>query len=112
MRLLSCGGRRGFIAGGLSACSAGGSTLFSTPEGAVKALVKAVQEGKTESVLAIVGPELKDALQDVDKDLLKLERELFLLAAKRSVKIEKEGSDSSRAIAYFGEQEWPFPFHS
>lgn len=86
-----------------------GQPTFSTPEAAAKALVKAVQEGKKESVLAIVGPEMKGLMDDADEDLLKLERELFLSAAKNRVKIENDESDPNRAIAYFGQQEWPFP---
>jgi hypothetical protein len=82
---------------------------FPTPEAAVRALVKAVQDGSQETTLTILGGEMQSALKDINPDLLKLERELFLLAAKRSVKVEKEADNPDHAIAYFGEQEWPFP---
>ena len=71
--------------------------------------MKAVQEGKTETTVAIIGPEMKEALKDKDPNLLKLERDLFLLAAKQRIKVEKDEGKPDRAIAYFGEQEWPFP---
>ena len=84
-------------------------TMFPTPEAAVAALVRAVQSDQTDRVATILGVEMRDALKSDNSNIAKIEKDLFLAAAKRRVKIERGPNNQSRAIAYFGEQEWPFP---
>jgi hypothetical protein len=106
----------GALLGGLAifcAVLVGGQSIeqisFPTPEAATTALVSAVRGSQTERAYAILGPEMKEALSGRDKQLAKFERDLFLMAADRKVKIVRDDTNKDRAIAYFGEQEWPFP---
>jgi hypothetical protein len=74
----------------------------------MNALVQTVKSAQHDKVVAILGPEMEDALKGIDPRLLPLERDAFVSAAKKSIKIERD-EKQDRAIAFVGDMEWPFP---
>lgn len=87
---------------------AGGQKTFATPEAAVKALVGAVKSRSTQSLFAVLGPEMRGSMTTGSSLLDEIQREEFLQAATTS-KIRKSGQQPDHRIVYFGKLGWPFP---
>jgi hypothetical protein len=84
-------------------------TTFPTPELAAKALVAAVQASQQDKIAAILGPEMMKDLNNLSPEEQTKDAAIFLEIAKEKVKVEPDPEDSTKAIAYFGAKEWPFP---
>ena len=80
---------------------------FATPEQAVKALTTAARSRNSDDLASVLGEDM--IVQLGDPVLSDLDRALFVQAAERSVKIEKDGDSADRMIVYVGENDWPFP---
>jgi hypothetical protein len=80
---------------------------FDTPEHAVSALIAAAKSRNADELASVVGDDMIG--QTGDPVLSDLDRALFVEAAGRSVKVEKDGESADRMIVYVGENDWPFP---
>ena len=80
---------------------------FSTPEGAVVALVAAAKSGNMDELLAVFGPGGEDILSSGDEVADRRAREVFLVAMEEGWRLEGEGDTKTLIV---GNEEWPAPF--
>lgn len=85
-----------------------GPKVFSTPDTAIKALVKAVRTKKTGPIVAILGNETSEWLSSGDSVQDRLGMEAFINAFDKKNVIEMEGDDKAHLI--IGDDDFPFPF--
>jgi hypothetical protein len=80
---------------------------FASPQEAMQALVKALQAGDKESLLAILGPESEEILSSGDPVSDKADRDRFLNAYGEKVEVAAQGNDWVEVV--LGNDNWPFP---
>jgi hypothetical protein len=73
----------------------------------MQALVKALQAGDKESLLAILGPESEEILSSGDPVSDKADRDRFLNAYSEKVEVAAQGNDWVEVV--LGNDNWPFP---
>ncbi len=81
---------------------------FASPEAAVNALVKAVNEGKSDELMRILGPGSATLVSSGDKVQDRQRREQFSKAYEEKNRLEP-ASDGSVKL-FIGNDDWPFPF--
>lgn len=81
-------------------------TGFSTPEAAMKALVKALNAKDHAALLAVLGPEAEDLVASGDPVRDNQDRERFLAAYAKKHALHQSGE---KRILVIGEKDWPFP---
>jgi hypothetical protein len=81
--------------------------LFSSPEGAVEAMVSALKSDDQKMLKAIFGQGSKDLVSSGDEVADRESRERFLRSYEEKNKLEKVGD--KRAILYVGAEDWPLP---
>ena len=98
----------------VSACSHPGAfqagdsqKTFKSPEEAVRALAKAVQENDMKELLAIFGSSGKELIFSGDEVADKTGREHFIKAYEEMNKLVNE--NEAMVILYIGNGDWPFP---
>lgn len=80
---------------------------FSSPEGAVQAMVSALKSNDQKILTTIFGHGSKDLFSSGDEVADRESRELFLRSYEERNKLEKAGG--KKAILYVGNEDWPFP---
>jgi DUF2950 family protein len=80
---------------------------FSTPQGAVDALVSAAKSGDTTAILAVLGPDGQAVVSSGDPVADSNVREKFVSAYDAKHAIELEGDGTQTLI--IGNDNWPFP---
>ena len=81
--------------------------VFATPEEAAKALVAALRNHDTNTLLAVIGPSSRNWLSSGDQVADQHDKEKFLAAYDRKNSISQTTDD--KAILLVGEDDWPFP---
>jgi hypothetical protein len=79
--------------GGAPAWAQGEDRLFATPEEAVAALTRAVEEHDRAAVAAIVEPAFAELIQGQGAEANAADRERFLEAARRATVLRPDGDD-------------------
>jgi len=87
--------------------AAAGQKFFSSPEGAVEAVVSALKSNDQKMLAAILGRGSKDLIFSGDEVADRESRELFLRSYEAKNKLEKVGD--KKAILYVGNEDWPLP---
>ncbi|HVN22671.1 MAG TPA: DUF2950 domain-containing protein [Syntrophorhabdales bacterium] len=82
--------------------------IFSSPQDAVNALIKAVKEADTKSLLAIFGPGSRHIVLSGDPVEDRKGREWFITRYEQKSRLEEETPGTF--VLHVGEEEWPLPF--
>src|SRR5882672_5640761 len=85
-----------------------GQRSYSTPEAAVDALLAAVQSGKTDAMLRVLGADAKSLIESGDPIADANTREEF--AARLAEKRQLVNDVADEATLVVGADDWPFPF--
>jgi hypothetical protein len=80
---------------------------FSTPEAAVEALLKALQDGSEKELLAIFGPGSQTLISSGDKVEDRVRGEKFVRLYGEANRLEPAGD--KKIIVHVGKNDWPFP---
>src|SRR5215472_17017790 len=104
---LVCAGER--LASAQSASAQPGGEGFPSPSAAVKALLKAAQDGDASAALKILGPSAQEIVETGDPVEDKNARKNFADRAARKLSIIPEADDPTRRIVQIGEDAWPLP---
>jgi hypothetical protein len=80
---------------------------FATPQEAVDALVAAVKSGKTQDIVAVLGPEGRELASSGDTVADTAARERFVAAYDEAHEIKQEAE--TRSILIIGKDDFPFP---
>jgi hypothetical protein len=81
---------------------------FSTAGAAAAALLSAAQAGDTAALDLMFGPNGKEILNSGDPVQDRDRRAMFVQRASRSMKVQTDPADSSRAVIVIGEDDFPF----
>jgi hypothetical protein len=84
-----------------------GQKAFASPQEAMQALVKALQAGDKESLLAILGPDSEQIISSGDPVADKTDRDRFLKVYGEKADFVAEGNDRVEVI--LGNDNWPVP---
>ncbi len=84
-----------------------GKNAFATPQEGVDALVSAVKSGKTEDIVAVLGPDGRELARSGDEVADAAARERFLSAYDESHELKQEAE--TRYILIIGKDDFPFP---
>ena len=89
--------------------SAASQKTFSSPEGAVQAVIQAAEKNDTSSLLQLFGPAGKDIVESGDADEDKTSRAQFAQLARERMEIHKDPSNPDKITVSIGTEDWPFP---
>jgi hypothetical protein len=89
------------------AASAAEGLSFSSPQGAVDALMAAVKDGSVDQIAAVLGPKGRELASSGDQVADETARQRFYSAYEESHELKEDGS--SRAVLLVGKDEFPFP---
>jgi Protein of unknown function (DUF2950) len=92
---------------GWAAAPASAQEKFSTPEGAVDALVGAAKSGDAKAILEVLGPDGQAIVSSGDPVADRNTREAFVSAYDAKHAVEAEGNGTQTLI--IGNDDWPFP---
>lgn len=92
---------------GFAASPDASQELFSSPQSAIQALLKAVQSQDQTSLLQIFGPDSKDLLGSGDPVEAKHSMEAF--ARQMTEMANPSPVDATHSILFVGKEHWPFP---
>jgi len=80
---------------------------FSSPDDALKVLVKAVRDNDTTAMLAILGPGAKEIISSGDPVADKTGREQFVKLCDEKIVIQ--GAETDKAVFTIGSDDFPYP---
>jgi hypothetical protein len=83
--------------------------VFSSPDKAAKALVKAAEDQNTAAVQNILGPSSKDILDTSDNVADTRARQEFVTRAKEKMSVANDPDQPGQKIMELGKDRWPFP---
>ena len=83
--------------------------VFSSPEKAAKALVKAAEDQDSAAVQNILGPSSKDILNTSDSVADARARQTFVTKAKEKMSVANNPDQPGQKIVELGKDRWPFP---
>lgn len=84
-------------------------TPFATPEEAGQALLKAAESGDVAAVIRILGPSSKPLVESGDPVHDKMAHDVFVRAARTSLKTETDPINPDLVFLLVGEDEFPLP---
>ena len=82
---------------------------FSTPKGAVKAVIHACEKNDAGALLEIFGSEGKEIVESGDPAEDAAARAEFVERAHEQFKLIQDTTDPDKMMVAIGEQDWPFP---
>ena len=80
---------------------------FTSPDEALKSLVKAIRSGDTKGLVAILGPGSREIISSGDPVADKAGRERFVKLYDEKIVIE--GAETGRAVFSIGNEDYPYP---